>query len=80
MTQGLVTSIFLMAFYGRAYPLVRKAPYNAKLTRAALPIANPLPIAAVVFPAESSASVLFLTMLYSELISAIPPALSEIGP
>lgn len=80
MTQGLVTSIFLMAFYGRAYPRVRKAPYNAKLTRAALPIANPLPIAAVVFPAESNASVLFLTILYSELISAIPPALSEMGP
>ena len=39
----------------------KKAPYKANATKVALPIANPFPIAAVVFPAESSASVLFLT-------------------
>jgi hypothetical protein len=38
----------------------RYAPYSAKATRVALPIAKPLPIAAVVFPAESKASVRFL--------------------
>jgi len=37
-----------------------KAPYSDKLTKAADPIANPLPIAAVVFPAASKASVLCL--------------------
>jgi len=36
------------------------APYNERLTKAALPIANPFPIAAVVFPAASKASVLCL--------------------
>jgi len=41
--------------------LVQKAPYKLKLTKAADPIANPLPIAAVVFPAASNASVLSLT-------------------
>ena len=43
-------------------------------------MANPLPIAAVVFPAESRASVLLLTSYPSSAIYAIPPALSEIGP
>jgi hypothetical protein len=43
-------------------------------------MANPLPIAAVVFPAASKASV--LSLVYSPIyaISAIPPALSEMGP
>lgn len=56
-----------------------KAPYKAKLTKAALPIANPFPIAAVVFPAASRASV-STRISYIPHISAIPPALSEIGP
>jgi hypothetical protein len=43
-------------------------------------MAKPLPIAAVVFPAASSASVILRTSLSIPLISAIPPALSEIGP
>ena len=60
--------------------LVTKAPKSAKATRQALPIAKPLPIAAVVFPAASSLSVRYLTASSSSLISAIPPALSEIGP
>ena len=44
------------------------------------PIANPLPIAAVVLPTESSLSVISRTSGSSSDISAIPPALSEIGP
>lgn len=43
-------------------------------------MANPLPTAAVVFPAASRASVQSLISLGSPDISAIPPALSEIGP
>merc|ERR1711981_171789 len=43
-------------------------------------MANPFPTAAVVFPAASRASVLSLMEDGSPLISAIPPALSEIGP
>ena len=48
--------------------------------KAADPMANPLPIAAVVLPTESSLSVIFLTSGSKFDISAIPPALSEIGP
>lgn len=58
---------------------VANAPNNASETRHALPIANPLPIAAVVFPAASRMSVFSLAFLRSA-ISAIPPALSEMGP
>ena len=43
------------------YTLWRKAPYNAKPTKVADPMANPFPIAAVVFPAASRISVLCLT-------------------
>ena len=43
-------------------------------------MANPLPVAAVVFPTESKISVRSLTIGYCSLISAIPPALSDIGP
>lgn len=43
-------------------------------------MANPFPMAAVVLPAASKASVLYLTCSPSSLISAIPPALSLIGP
>ena len=39
-----------------------------------------LPVAAVVLPRLSSASVFFLTSSPSPLISAFPPALSAIGP
>lgn len=59
--------------------LVINAPYNARLTNAADPIAKPFPIAAVVLPAASKASVNYL-MSYIPAISANPPALSEIGP
>ncbi len=57
-----------------------KAEKRAKAVRAAEPIANPLPIAAVVFPIESSLSVIFLIFGPALDISAIPPALSAIGP
>ena len=57
-----------------------KAPQRANPTSVAEPIAKPFPTAAVVFPAESRISVLYLTSGSSSLISAIPPALSLIGP
>lgn len=56
------------------------APKRARPTKHALPIANPLPIAAVVLPAASSASVLYLAHSFASDISTIPPALSEMGP
>ena len=43
-------------------------------------MAKPLPIAAVVFPTESKMSVRSRTSSGNSLISAIPPALSAIGP
>lgn len=64
----------------KAEALVKKAPYKDKDTKAADPMANPFPMAAVVFPAASKASVLCLTSFPNSDISAIPPALSEIGP
>ena len=56
------------------------AANRAKAVNAAEPIANPLPTAAVVFPIESSSSVIARTSSPSPLISAIPPALSATGP
>ena len=47
---------------------------------AAEPMQKPLPIAAVVLPALSSLSVISRTEESSPLISAMPPALSEMGP
>ena len=47
---------------------------------AAEPTANPFAIAAVVLPSESSASVTSRTDGSSSAISAMPPALSAIGP
>ena len=57
-----------------------KAAKSANAVKAAEPIANPLPIAAVVFPTASSLSVRSRTSFGSHAISAIPPALSEIAP
>ena len=57
-----------------------KAANNANAVKAAEAIAKPLPIAAVVFPTASNLSVRSLTSLGNSAISAIPPALSEIGP
>ena len=56
------------------------AANKARAVKAADAIANPLPIAAVVFPTASNLSVLSLTSDGSSYISAIPPALSDIGP
>jgi multisubunit Na+/H+ antiporter MnhC subunit len=60
--------------------LWRKPPNKDKETKAADPIAKPFPIAAVVLPAASRASVLSLTYSPISAISEIPPALSLIGP
>ena len=57
-----------------------KEAKRAKVVKAADPIANPFPIAAVVLPTASNLSVLSLTSFHNSAISAIPPALSEIGP
>ena len=53
---------------------------SAMAARAPDPIANPFPIAAVVLPTASSVSVIRRTSGSRPLISAMPPALSEIGP
>ena len=59
---------------------VLKVLNRANAVSAADPMANPLPIAAVVLPTASSASVRSLTYGSHLLISAIPPALSATGP
>ena len=59
---------------------VVNAAKSTKAVSAAEPIANPFPIAAVVFPTASYLSVRSLTIGSSPVISAIPPALSAIGP
>ncbi|CAI8236646.1 MAG: Uncharacterised protein [Flavobacteriaceae bacterium] len=59
---------------------VTYAANNAKDVKAAEAIANPFPVAAVVFPTESKISVRSLTIGSCSLISAIPPALSAMGP
>ena len=57
-----------------------KAANKANAVKAAEAIANPLPVAAVVLPTASKTSVFSRTSLGNSLISAIPPALSAIGP
>ena len=57
-----------------------KAAMIAKAAKAAAPIANPFPIAAVEFPNSSRESVISLVSLPIPDISAIPPALSATGP
>lgn len=60
--------------------MCKKPPNKDNETSAALPIANPFPIAAVVLPAASKPSVRYLTYYPISAIYAIPPALSLIGP
>jgi len=61
-TSGLIISTDAIGWIlSEELALVKNAPKSDKLTKAALPIANPFPIAAVVFPAASNASVLYLT-------------------
>ena len=52
----------------------------AGAVRAAEPMAKPLPVAAVVLPRLSRASVRSRTIGSSPAICALPPALSAIGP
>ena len=59
---------------------VTYAANKASEVKAAEAIANPFPVAAVVFPTESKISVLVLTIESCSLISATQPALSAIGP
>ena len=59
---------------------VKNAEKSAREVRIADPIAKPFPIAAVVFPAESSTSVRSRILSPMPVISAIPPALSATGP
>ena len=56
------------------------AASSASAVSAAEPIAKPLPVAAVVLPSESSMSVRSRTNAGCPVISALPPALSAIGP
>ena len=76
-----VTSTLVIFNPDSANPaLWTNAENKAKAVTAADPIANPFAIAAVVFPKESNSSVAFLTSGSKCAISAIPPALSAIGP
>lgn len=78
--SGLVKAISEAVSLVSNSALCKNPPNKDKDTRAAEPIANPLPIAAVVLPAASRASVLLLTYSPIAAISEIPPALSLIGP
>ena len=54
-TSGALTPKFVIGWILSILDdLVMKAPYNEKETKAAEPIANPFPIAAVQLPAASS--------------------------
>ena len=57
-----------------------KAAMMARAASAAAPMANPLPIAAVVLPSSSRESVMARVSSPSPAISAMPPALSATGP
>ena len=58
----------------------RNAEISVTAVSAAEPIAKPFPVAAVVFPRLSSASVRSRTISSCPDITAIPPALSATGP
>ncbi len=60
--------------------VVLKAAKRARAVSAAEPMAKPFPMAAVVLPTASSLSVRWRTSAGNSLISAMPPALSEMGP
>ena len=75
------TTIGLVNSSSRPVPTaVVYAANRASEVRAAEPIANPFPTAAVVLPIESSSSVIARTSSPRLHISAIPPALSATGP
>ena len=75
-----ITTIGLVRDNSTSPTAVVYAANNARAVSAAEPIANPFPTAAVVFPIESSSSVILRTSSPSAHISAIPPALSATGP
>ena len=77
-TTTLASKILIPFFVIPAVSAKETKSYKA--VRAAEPIANPLPIAAVVFRTASNLSVISLTLSSSADISAIPQALSAIGP
>ena len=74
MMLGLVTSMVFRP------TVVWKAENRARAVSAAEPMAKPLPMAAVVLPTASSVSVRSRTSAGSSAISAMPPALSAMGP
>ena len=78
--SGLVRAISEALSSVSSWALCRNPPKRESETRAAEPMANPLPMAAVVLPAASRASVRSLTYSPNSDISAMPPALSEMGP
>ena len=79
MSNPEITSALMRSTISRFTAWVY-AVNSASAVNAAEPIENPFPIAAVVFPTESKWSVIFLTSSPAPDISAIPPALSAIGP
>src|SRR6056300_1081507 len=86
-TTGTIPPTNNIANTGALKILIPSIPVNvtyaankANDVNAADAIAKPLPVAAVVLPTESKISVLSLTIGSCSLISAIPPALSEMGP
>ena len=82
-TRASVTFIEMAALPSSAYfafILSVNVEKRASAVSAAEPMAKPLPTAAVVFPTESSLSVISRTLSSRPDISAIPPALSAIGP
>mmetsp|Transcript_16338 Transcript_16338/g.37640 ORF Transcript_16338/g.37640 Transcript_16338/m.37640 type:complete len:201 (+) Transcript_16338:654-1256(+) len=60
--------------------LLLKAANNERAVKTADPMANPFPVAAVVLPRASKASVVSRTRSSNSAISAMPPALSAMGP
>ncbi len=75
----ITTMGFLISMISRPAAWV-KATNRASAVRAAEPMANPLPMAAVVLPRASSPSVIFLVSGPRPAISEMPPALSAMGP
>ena len=62
------------------FTTLMNAAMMAKAAKAAAPMAKPLPMAAVVLPTSSRVSVMARVSLPIPAISAMPPALSAIGP
>mmetsp|Transcript_9402 Transcript_9402/g.15177 ORF Transcript_9402/g.15177 Transcript_9402/m.15177 type:complete len:207 (+) Transcript_9402:656-1276(+) len=76
----LTVPVFIHASYCFFVTSSLKAARSESAVSTADPTAKPLPIAAVVLPSASNASVLARTSGPSPAISAMPPALSATGP